>query len=137
MAQRGGERRHPSLQTHPPKWCPTRAVVLQAGGHFLRGRLIPERAAGPGLAAGGLKAAGHPGILAGAGGTLLLGAGEGQASGERDPKMAALCKVALRLYPPPEIRHKALGRQGLHRRNNVVHTHLAEGRHDEAKKALF
>lgn len=62
-------------------WHPTRAVVLQARGHLLRGRFVPEWAARPRLAAGGLEAAGHPGILAGASGTWLLGAGEGEVSG--------------------------------------------------------
>lgn len=98
MAQEG---KAPSqFASPPPNGRPTRAVVLQAGGHFLRGRLVPERAAHPRLAAGGLEAAGHPGILTGAGGTLLLGAGEREASGERDPEMAALCEVAVRLSPP-------------------------------------
>lgn len=110
--------------------------MLQAGGHFLRGRLVPERAARPRLAAGGLKAAGHPGILTGAGGTLLLGAGEGKASGERDPEMVGLCKVAVHISPT-KIRREASGRQGLLGRNSVIQTHLAEGHHEEVKKALF
>lgn len=70
------ERCHTSITV----WCPTCAVVLQAGGHLLCGRFIPEWATHPGLAAGGLKATGHPGIITGAGSTLLLGAGEGKAS---------------------------------------------------------
>lgn len=54
--------------------------MLQAGGHLLYGRLIPERVAGPGLVAGRLEPTGHPGILAGADSTLLLAMGEGKKS---------------------------------------------------------
>lgn len=134
LSGRRRERHHPS--SHPPtsKWRPTRAVVLQPGGHLLRGRLIPERAAGPRLAAGGLKAAGHPGILAGAGGTLFLG--EGEASGEWNPKMAAPHKGAAQLSTP-KFRHKSPRRRDLLRRNYAVQTQPAEGCRDQALKALF
>lgn len=98
--------------------------MLQAGGHFLRGRLIPERAARPRLAAGGLKATGHPGILTGAGGTLLLGAGEGEASGERGPEMAAPIKVAACLSPPSN-QAQSPGPVRVCSEESVIQTHLA------------
>lgn len=98
--------------------------MLQAGGHFLRGRLIPERAARPRLAAGGLKATGRPGILTGAGGTLLLGAGEGEASGERGPEMAAPIKVAACLSPPSN-QAQSPGPVRVCSEESVIQTHLA------------
>lgn len=47
-------RSRPALPTlHiPQSRVPTCAVVLQASGHLLDGRLVPRRAAGPGWAAG-------------------------------------------------------------------------------------
>lgn len=69
----------------PP--CPTRAAVLQPRGHLLRGGLIPERAAGPGWAAGGLEATGHPGILAGTRDSLFLEGAEGNCQGSGTPKV--------------------------------------------------
>lgn len=72
---------HATPVSHPCHPCPTRAIVLQPGGHLLRGGLVPQRAARPGLAAGGLEGAGHPGILAGNRDSLFLGAAGGTVRG--------------------------------------------------------
>lgn len=92
---------HPRVPPVPPP-CPTCAVVLQPSGHLLRGGLVPERAAQPGLAAGGLEATGHPGILAGSRDSLFLGGEGGNCQGSGTPKCAGGRQVLT--WPVPALR---------------------------------